>query len=164
MPRRYKSGKELFFYLAVSLVVVSIALVREEDKVQKPVYFTSWALRDAEESYPPIEKLAFTLITTARKLKSYFQAHTVTVLTDKPLQRVMSSPEATGQMALWAIKLNNFDMQYRPYTTIKGQVIIDFNRACTQMNRPPDKQAKLVWYFVAHKGRRSNAWSDSISL
>ena len=131
MPRRYKSGKELFFYLAVSLVVVSIALVREEDKVQKPVYFTSWALRDAEESYPPIEKLAFTLITTARKLKSYFQAHTVTVLTDKPLQRVMSSPEATGQMALWAIKLNNFDMQYRPYTAIKGQVIIDFNRACT---------------------------------
>ena len=52
---------------------------------------------------PPDEKLAFALVTTARKLKLYFQAHTIVVLTDKPLRRVMNIPEAAGWMALWAV-------------------------------------------------------------
>ena len=79
-------GEELFLYLAVSLAVVSATLIREEEKVQKPVYYASRALREAEERYLPMEKLAFALVTVARKLKPYFQAHTVVVLTDRPLQ------------------------------------------------------------------------------
>ena len=43
-----------------------------------------------------MEKLAFALVTTTRKLKPYFQAHTVIILTDKPLQKAMSSPEIVG--------------------------------------------------------------------
>ena len=78
-------GEELFLYLAISPAVVSTALVRKEEKVQKPVYYASWALRSAEERYPPMEKLAFALVTATRKLKPYFQAHTVNVLTDEPL-------------------------------------------------------------------------------
>ena len=62
-----------------------MALVRKEDRVKKPVYYTSWALCGAEERYPPLEKLTFALVTTARKLKPYFQAHTVVVLTNKSL-------------------------------------------------------------------------------
>ena len=86
-----KLREELFLYLAVSSAAISVALVRKEDRVQKPIYYTSRALRGAEERYPPMEKLAFALVTTARKLKPYFQAHTVVVLTDKPLRRAMSS-------------------------------------------------------------------------
>ena len=33
--------EELFLYLAVSPAAVSAALVREEDKVQKPIYYAS---------------------------------------------------------------------------------------------------------------------------
>ena len=105
-------GKELFLYLAVSPAAISTALVREEEKVQKPVYYASRAFRGAEERYPLMEKLAFALVTTARKLKPYFQAHTVNVLTDKPLRQVMSNPEAAGRLALWAIELSKFDIQY----------------------------------------------------
>ena len=65
-------GEEIFLYLAVSSTVDSAALIREEEKVQKPVYYASWALRGAEERYPPMEKLAFALVTAARKLKPYF--------------------------------------------------------------------------------------------
>ena len=78
-------GEELFLYLAVSPAAVSAALVREEERVQKPVYYVSQALRSVEERYPPMEKLAFALVTAAHKLKPYFQAHTVNVLSDKPL-------------------------------------------------------------------------------
>ena len=112
--------EEFYLYLAISQAVVSVALVREEDGSQKPVYFTSRALRGVEERYPQMEKLAFALITTALKLKPYFQAHTIIVLTDKPLRRAMSSPEAAGRMALWAIELSEFDIQYHPRMTVKG--------------------------------------------
>ena len=64
-----KPGEELYLYLAISQAVVSATLVREEDRSQRPVYFTSRALRGTEERYPQMEKLAFALITTARKLK-----------------------------------------------------------------------------------------------
>ena len=73
-----------------------------------------------------MEKLTFTLVTTARKFKLYFQAHIVVILTDKLLRRAMSGPEAAGRMALWAVELSEFDIQYRPRTAIKGQVIVDF--------------------------------------
>ena len=89
-------GEELFLYLAVSPAAVSAALVKEEERVQKPIYYTSRALREAKERYPPMEKLAFALVTAACKLKPYFQAHMVIVLIDKPLRQAISNPEAAG--------------------------------------------------------------------
>ena len=94
--------------------------------MQKPVYYASRAFRGAEERYPPMEKLAFALVTAARKLKPYFQAHTVNVLTDKPLRRAMNNPKTAGRLELWAIELSEFDIQYRPRTAIKGQIVADF--------------------------------------
>ena len=73
-----------------------------------------------------MEKLAFVLVTAAHKLKPYFQAHTVVILTDRPLQRAMSDLDVAGQLALWAIELSKFDIQYQPQIAIKGQVIADF--------------------------------------
>ena len=73
-----------------------------------------------------MEKLAFALVTAARKLKPYFQAHTINVLTDKPLRRVISNPEAASRLALWAIELSEFDIRYHPHTAIKGQIVSDF--------------------------------------
>ena len=70
-------GEELFLYLAVTPHAVSLTLIREEAKMQKPVYYTSRALRGVERRYPLIEKLAFALITASRKLRHYFQAHVI---------------------------------------------------------------------------------------
>ena len=105
-----QSGEELFLYLAISQVAVSMALIREEEKRQKLVYYASRAFCGAEERYSAMEKLAFALVTATRKLKLYFQAHTVVVLTDKPLWQAMSNPEAAGRLALWAIELSEFDI------------------------------------------------------
>ena len=80
-----------------------------------------------------MEKLAFALITIARKLKPYFQAHTIIILTDQPLKRAISSPKVAGRMALWAIELSEFDIQYRPRTAIKGQVVADYIAEYTQL-------------------------------
>ena len=42
------------------------------------------------------------------------------------MRKAMNSPEAVGRMALWAVKLSKFDIQYRPRKAIKGQVVADF--------------------------------------
>ena len=60
-----KPGEELYLYLAVSPHVVSSTLIREEGKIQKPINYTSKVLRGAKERYPPMEKLAFSLVTAA---------------------------------------------------------------------------------------------------
>ena len=86
-----------------------------------------------------MEKLAFALVTAARKLKPYFQEHTIVVLTDKPLRRVMNSPEATGWIALWAVELSEFDIQYHLRTAIKGQVVADFIVEFTLMDDQGEK-------------------------
>ena len=62
-------GEELYLYIAVLQAAASAALVKDEGGSQQPVYFVSRAFRGAEERYPRMEKLAFALITAARKLK-----------------------------------------------------------------------------------------------
>ena len=95
-----KPGEKLFLYLVVSPTAVNAALIREEDKVQKPMYYIDRALRGVDERYLPMEKLAFALVTIAHKLKAYFQDHIVVFLIDKLLQRAMSNLKAGRRMAL----------------------------------------------------------------
>lgn len=103
-------GEVLYMYLAVLPSTVSSALVREENGIQKPVYFTSRALCGAEERYPRIEKLAFALIVSAQKLRPYFQAHTIRVLTEYPLKKVLQKSDLSGRLVNWAVKLGQFDI------------------------------------------------------
>ncbi|XP_059638806.1 uncharacterized protein LOC132281085 [Cornus florida] len=119
-------GEDLYLYLAVSSSTVSSTLIREEDGVQKPVYYISQALRGAKERYPTMEKLGFSLVLFARKLRPYFQAHRIVVLTDQPLRQVFHKQETSGRLMKWSIELGKFDIQYRPRIAIKAQVVEDF--------------------------------------
>ena len=100
-----------------------------------------------------MEKLAFVLVTAARKLKPYFQAHTIIILMDQPLKKAMSNPEAAGRMALWAIELSEIDIQYRPRTAIKGQVVADFIAEYTQLE---GKGVEVFKQWSIHMDRSLN--------
>jgi hypothetical protein len=119
-------GESLFIYLAVSEHAVSAAIVREDHSFQKPVYYTSKTLDGAESRYLPLEKLAFALVCSAKKLPHYFQAHTMVVLTEQPLKAVLRSADFSGRISKWGAQLGAYDINYRPRTAIKGQVLADF--------------------------------------
>ena len=119
-------GEELYLYLAVTPHAISSALIREEGRVQNPVYYTSRALRGAEGRYLLIEKLAFVLIIASRKLRHYFQAHIINVMTDHPLKKAMNKLEAAGRLIQWVVELNEFDIKYQPRNTIKAQALANF--------------------------------------
>jgi ribonuclease HI len=116
----------LFLYLAVSPIVVSAALIREEGGVQKPVYFISKALRGAKERYLQMEKLAFALVIASRKLRPYFQAHTIRVLTEYPLKNVLQRLDLFERLVNWAVELGEFDLKFLPKGIIKGQALVGF--------------------------------------
>ena len=45
----------------------------------------------------------------------------------------MGNPKAAGRRVLWVVELDEFDIQYRPRITIKGQVVADFIAKFTLM-------------------------------
>ncbi|KAK0593290.1 hypothetical protein LWI29_034321 [Acer saccharum] len=121
-----ETAETLYMYLSVSEAATSSVLVRQEDGIQKPVYYTSKALLPAETRYSPAEKMALALITAARKLRPYFQAHRIRVYTNCPLKLILQKPEVSGRLTKWAIELSEFDVEYLPRTAIKAQAVADF--------------------------------------
>ena len=89
-----------------------------------------------------MEKLILALVTTARKLRPYFQAHTIEVPTEFPMKQVLHKPETSGRLMKWAIELSEFDIRYKPKTAIKGQVLADFIMEFTSAE--PAKNAQTV--------------------
>ena len=73
-------GEKLYLYLVVSKEAVSVALVKEEEKVQWPMYYVNKRFLDAKTRYPKLEKLALVLVLASRKLRLYFHAHSIEVL------------------------------------------------------------------------------------
>ncbi|KAL2253357.1 UNVERIFIED_CONTAM: Retrovirus-related Pol polyprotein from transposon [Sesamum indicum] len=130
-----KEHEELFLYLGVSEHAVSSVLVREEGGQQNPIYYVSKMLQGAELRYTEMEKLALALVVTARKLRPYFQSHKVIVLTNYPLKHIMSRPEASGRLIKWTVELGQHDIEYRPRTAQKAQVLADF---VTELAGEPD--------------------------
>jgi hypothetical protein len=63
---------------------------------------------------------------TTRKLKHYFLAHTVQVVSDRPLARILQSKEVTGRIAQWAMEIGQYNVEFVPRWAIKSQVLVDF--------------------------------------
>ena len=82
-------GEPLYLYLAVTEYAISGALIREENKVEWPVYYNSKQLVDAETRYLEMEKMALALVIASRKLRPYFHSHLIQVLTNYPLRQVL---------------------------------------------------------------------------
>jgi hypothetical protein len=121
---RATAGERLFLYLAVSPLVVSSVLIREDQGVQRPVYFTSKALHIAEEQFPWIEMLALVFIVSAKWLRPYFQVHTINDKSAPGTQYTgifLGSPWVQDKRRNWSFEPTdtNFNRTFN-YTACKG--------------------------------------------
>ena len=78
-------GEVLFAYITVASHVVSLVLIRINNGVQRPIFYVSKSLHEAEVRYLSLEKTILAIVHATRKLPHYFQSHTVVVLTQLPL-------------------------------------------------------------------------------
>ena len=89
----------LFAYIAVAPYAVSLVLIRVDNGIQRPVYYVSKSLHEAEVRYLPLEKAILAVVFGMRKLPHYFQAHTVVILTQLPLKTILQSANYTRRIA-----------------------------------------------------------------
>ena len=105
--------------MAVTEDAVSAVLVKNANGKQ-PVYYVSKSLLVAKTRYLAVKKLAFNLVTAARKLRPYFQSHSIIVMTTYPLRAILHSPNLSRRLTKWAIELSKFDIEYRVLISLKS--------------------------------------------
>ena len=120
-------GDPLYMYLATSKLVVSAVLFKLGlDGSQLPIYYVSKTMFPAEQSYTLLEKAALTLWVALKKLRPYFWAHQVNVLTNVSFQAILHMPELSKWLVKWVVELSEFGLWYLPHLSLKGKVLVDF--------------------------------------
>jgi hypothetical protein len=70
--------------------------------------------------------MLYAILMASQKLRHYFQAYQVTVVTSYPLGHILGSREGMRRTVKWAIKLAEFGLQFAPWHAIKSQAFADF--------------------------------------
>ena len=96
---RPEEEEVLFAYIVVASHAVSLVLVRVDNGVQRLIYYVSKSLHKAEVCYLPLEKAILAMVHATWKLPHYFQAHTIVVLTQFPLQSLLQKANYIGRIA-----------------------------------------------------------------
>jgi pyruvate-formate lyase len=103
---------------------MAIVVEREEAghayKIQHPVYFISKVLNESKTQYPQVQKLLYAILITSRKLRHYFDAFHIAVVTEYSLEDILRNKEASGHIIKWAVELGAYTVEYRPRHMIKS--------------------------------------------
>lgn len=101
-------------------------LVRENEGTQLHIYYISKGFSLAELRYMDMEKFTISLMIASRKLRPYFQAHNIQVVTNLPLKQVPQNPDSSRRLMKWAVELSKIDISYKPRTLVKDQALANF--------------------------------------
>nr|GEU37233.1 retrovirus-related Pol polyprotein from transposon TNT 1-94 [Tanacetum cinerariifolium] len=109
-------------------------------------------------------KLALALRHVSRRLRRYFEARLIKVITDQPIKQILSKAKSFWRLARYSIKLGAHNISYEPCNVIKGQVLVDF------INEVPVGGEALVPrctpYIVDHQTDCKEEWvlyTDGVS-
>jgi hypothetical protein len=150
-----QDGEPLYLYVAATTQVVSTVIVVERVEeghalpVQRPVYYVSEVLSETKVRYPQVQKLLYAVVLALRKLRHYYEAHLVTVVSSFLLGEIIRNPDAAGRIAKWSVELMGETLAYAPRKAIKSQTLADFVVKWTDTQLPPPQIQAECWtlYF-----------------
>jgi hypothetical protein len=123
--------------------VVSVVIIVERAEeghtlpVQRALYYISEVLSETKAQYPQIQKLLYTVVLTRHKLRHYFEAHPVTVVSSFSLGEIIRNPDASGRISKWSVELMGETLTYVSCKAIKSQILTEFFMEWTDMQLPP---------------------------
>jgi hypothetical protein len=138
-----RDGEPLHLYVAATTQVVSAVIVVESTEeghalpVQRPVYYISEVLSDTKARYSQVQKLLYAVVLARRKLRHYFKAHPVMVVSSFLLGEIIRNPDAAGRIAKWSVELMGETLAYAPRKAIKSQILADLVVEWTDTQLPP---------------------------
>jgi ribonuclease HI len=89
------------------------------------------------------------VVLARRKLRHYFEAHPVTVVSAFPLGEIIRNPDPAGRIAKWSMELMGEMLAYMPRKAIKSQILADFVAEWTDTQLSPLQIQAKCWtlYF-----------------
>ncbi len=124
-----KAGEPLVLVVDASSYGLGAALLqRNQDGIERPVYFASRLLNDAEKEYPQIDKEFLAIVWALERLDAFVYGQQLTIRTDhRPLLGIMKKPMAhmsTRQQRFVARAMRyTFSLEYLPGSEM---IVADF--------------------------------------
>nr|GEX80869.1 hypothetical protein [Tanacetum cinerariifolium] len=134
--------KRNFIRIPVSKEAVCVVLLTDQKGKQSPIHYVSRALNEVERNYAPMEKLALSLVHMTRRLRRYFEAHPVNIITDQPIKQILSKTEASRKLAKYDVELGAYNITFEPRNAMKGQVLADF------ITKTPDEELPKKYFWT----------------
>jgi hypothetical protein len=75
-------------------------------------------LSDIKTRYPHVQKLLYAVVLAWHKLRHYFEAHPVMVVSSFTLGEIIRNPDAAGRIAKWSVELMGEMLAYTPRKAI----------------------------------------------
>ncbi|XP_019189147.1 PREDICTED: uncharacterized protein LOC109183499 [Ipomoea nil] len=121
-------GRPLILYISAQDSSMGALLAQENDKgKENALYYLSRMMTPNELKYSPIEKLCLALVFSIKKLKHYFEAHTIRLVSKaNPVKYVMAKVVLSDRLARWYLLFQQFEIVYVPQKSVKGQALADF--------------------------------------
>jgi hypothetical protein len=101
------------------------------------VYYINEVLSETKARYSQIQKLLYAVVLARRKLRHYFEAHPVTVVSSLPLGEIIRNLAAAVLIAKWSVELMGETLTYASHKAIKSQILADFVAEWTDTQLPP---------------------------
>jgi hypothetical protein len=95
--------------------------------------------------YSELEKIAYTVIMAARKLRHYFEGHRIRVITYQSLSDLFANKEASTQIIKWGAELSEYIVDFERRNAIKSQVLADFVVDWTSPTQNLDEKIPEPW-------------------
>ncbi|XP_031405692.1 uncharacterized protein LOC116214426 [Punica granatum] len=121
-------GRPLILYLTVRRQSLGCMLGQEDEstRAEHAIYYLSKKFTEGESNYPEIEKMCCALMWVMQRLRQYTLYHTIRLLSKAdPLKYLLGRPSSMRNIAKWHCQLTEYDIEYVPRTSVKGQAIAD---------------------------------------
>ena len=104
----------------------------------QPIYYVNKALKDAKTKYPKIKKACSMVIYASQRLRRYFSAHQILLVTKSHfIKALLHQPLLTGRVAHWLVLLSQYDISLRTPKAVRSKAITNLLAQFTREDKCP---------------------------